>query len=332
MKLSEPIPFILTTTHSASDAYERVLDYAGASLHRDSFDELIISDTRNGVATYTGKGLSKGFINSQDDNMPANADADWSAWPTLNSSNAPLDSDGDGMPDTYEDFNDLDSSDPSDGVKVAKNGYTNIENYLNSLVATITTKQMIGGTQMGEVKNKSEEEVESKYELQQTTSNGDWTFNNGFSITSSKGYATGKNLGIKYSRNTKYTINIPEGITISKVEFSGYSNVDEETAYLGELNGKTFGATEYVFPARTDNTEATHVVTLTTPATKTITFTPKGQQVVWRIALYTATSSGIQQVMTITPEHSSIYDMQGRKLTEEPTKGMYIINGKKMAK
>lgn len=332
MKLSEPIPFILTTTHSASDAYERVLDYAGASLHRDSFDELIISDTRNGVATYTGKGLSKGFINSQDDNMPANADADWSAWPTLNSSNAPLDSDGDGMPDTYEDFNDLDSSDPSDGAKVAKNGYTNIENYLNSLVATITTKQMIGGTQMGEVKNESEEEVESKYELQQTTSNGDWTFNNGFSITSSKGYATGKNLGIKYSRNTKYTINIPEGITISKVEFSGYSNVDEETAYLGELNGKTFGATEYVFPARTDNTEATHVVTLTTPATKTITFTPKGQQVVWRIALYTATSSGIQQVMTITPEHSSIYDLQGRKLTEEPTKGMYIINGKKMAK
>jgi hypothetical protein len=191
---------------------------------------------------------------------------------------------------------------------------------------------MIGGTQMGEVKNEGKEEVEAKYELQQTTSNGDWTFNNGFSITSSKGYATGKNLGIKYSRNTKYTINIPEGITISKVEFSGYSNVDEETAYLGELNGKTFGATEYVFPARTDNTEATHVVTLTTPATKTITFTPKGQQVVWRIALYTATSSGIQQVMTITPEHSSIYDMQGRKLTEEPTKGMYIINGKKMAK
>ncbi len=332
MKLNEPIPFILTTTHSAADAYECVLDYAGASFHRDSFDELMVSDTRNGVATYTGKGLSKGFINSQDDNMPADATADWFAWPTLNMGNIPLDSDGDGIPDTYEDFNDLDSSDPADGAKIAKNGYTNLENYLNSLVAAITTKQAIGGTQMGNIQTVGEEGVEAKYELQQNTHDDKWTFNNGFSITSSKDYATGKNLGIKYSRNTKYTINIPEGITIEKVEFSGYSNVDNETAYLGELNGQTFGTNEYVFPARTDNTEATHTITLAQPATKTITFTPKGQQVVWRIVLYTPATSGIQQTTTITLNEDAIYDLQGRKVIGQPTKGIYIINGKKVVK
>ena len=207
-----------------------------------------------------------------------------------------------------------------------------MENYLNSLVAAITTKQAIGGTQMGDIQTVGEEGIEAKYELQQTTSNGDWTFNNGFSITSSKGYATGKNLGIKYSRNTKYTINIPEGITIEKVEFSGYSNVDNETAYLGELNGQTFGTNEYVFPARTDNTEATHTITLAQPATKTITFTPKGQQVVWRIALYTPATSGIQQTTTITLDEDAIYDLQGRKVIGQPTKGIYIINGKKVVK
>ncbi len=333
MKLTEPIPFILTTTHSAADAYERVLDYAGASLHRDSYDELIISDTRNGVATYTGKGLSKGFINSQDDNKPADAGDDWSAWPTLTSKTAPADSDGDGIPDTWEDFNDLDCDDPTDAAKIASNGYTNLENYLNSLVANITTSQLEGGTQMGDTQSIGEEGVEAVYELQQTTSNGDWTFSNGFSITTGKGYANGNNLGIKYSRNEKYTINIPDGITIAKVAFAGYSNVDNETAYLGELNGQTFGTTDYVFPSRSDNKEATHTVTLATPATKKITFTPKGQQVVWRISLYTVSTSGVKQVVAITPNETPvIYDLQGRKVAGEPTKGIYIINGKKVVR
>ncbi|MBQ5456700.1 MAG: hypothetical protein IIT63_12865, partial [Prevotella sp.] len=107
---------------------------------------------------------------------------------------------------------------------------------------------------------------------------------------------------------------------------------DNETAYLGELNGQTFGTNEYVFPARTDNTEATHTITLAQPATKTITFTPKGQQVVWRIALYTPATSGIQQTTTITLNEDAIYDLQGRKVIGQPTKGIYIINGKKIVK
>jgi hypothetical protein len=329
MKLDSPIPFVLTTTHSAEDAYERVLDYAGASLHRDTFDEMIVSDTRNGVASHTGNGLGKGFINSQEDNRPADAGSDWSAWPTLNSTNAPTDSDGDGMPDTYEDINNLDSTNASDGAQMADNGYTNVENYLNGLVSNITSKQVEGGTPMGDIQTIEEGGVEVMYELQQTTSNGDWTFNNGFSISSSKGYAEGKNLGIKYSRNTVYTINIPDGISIAKVGFAGYSNVDGETAYLGELNGNTFGETDYVFPSRSDNTEAEHTITLYTPATKKITFTPRGQQVVWRIYLYTTATSDVKQVISVPSDKESIYDLQGRKVMGIPTKGIYIINGKK---
>ena len=131
IKLAEPIDYILTTTHSAADAYDRVLDFAGASLHRDSFDELMVSDTRNGKATYTGSGLSKGFVNSQDDNKPAGADASWSAWPTLASKEAPKDTDGDGMPDDWELANALDPTNPNDGKTIGADGYSNLENYLN---------------------------------------------------------------------------------------------------------------------------------------------------------------------------------------------------------
>ena len=141
IKLDKPMDFVLTTTHSAADAYQRVLDYAGASLHRDSFDELMVSDTRSGTATYTGKGLSKGFINSQEDNKPAGAAADWNAWPTLNATEAPADTDGDGMPDEWETAHGLNPSSAADGNTVGADGYTNLEVYLNSLVADITGRQ-----------------------------------------------------------------------------------------------------------------------------------------------------------------------------------------------
>ena len=154
IKITEPIDFVLTTTHTAQQAYEKVLDYVGASLHRDSFDELMVSDTRNNTATYTGKGLSKGFINSQDDNKPSGAGDDWSAWPTLNSTTALIDTDGDGMPDDWEDAHGLDKNDKSDGNLTGEDGFTNLENYLNSLVADITTLQYAEGEQMGYIETK----------------------------------------------------------------------------------------------------------------------------------------------------------------------------------
>lgn len=158
IRLAQPIPHPTTTTHDAKTAYERVLQYAGASLHRDWVDELMVSDTRNGVASHTGvikdkKGRNNipGIIDSQEDNKPADAGADWQAWPVLKSEPAPKDSDGDGMPDAWEKANGLNPNDAADGNKIIDNsqltsddsnaGYTNLERYLNSIVADITTKQ-----------------------------------------------------------------------------------------------------------------------------------------------------------------------------------------------
>ncbi|MDE6655344.1 MAG: pectate lyase [Muribaculaceae bacterium] len=149
IRLSRPIDFIYTTTHSAEDAYSLVLDYAGASLHRDSHDALMVSDTREGVASYTGKNLGKGFINTQDDNRPADAADDWSAWPLLETTEAPVDTDRDGMPDAWETENGFDPADPEDRNTVMPDGYTALEHYINGLVEEITIAQNAGGVPDG---------------------------------------------------------------------------------------------------------------------------------------------------------------------------------------
>ena len=286
IRLHAPIPYVVTTTHTAALAYERVLDYAGASLSRDSFDDLMVSDTRNGKATYTGSGQGSGYINSQDDNKPSGASSSWSAWPTLNSSAAPTDTDGDGMPDAWESANGLNPNDAADGALVADNGYTNVENYMNSLVETITTNQNAGGTMTGE--GETVQEV-TDYEISALTSNGDWTFQNGVSIRESgtPGVVSKTNY-LKFSRNHQYTIVLPDDVTIESVTITGNLNLDEGTAYLKELNGQTYASTDYVFSNRLANDDRTYTITLETPATGTLTFTPSGDgQVGWMLTLHT---------------------------------------------
>ena len=148
MRMEYPIDYAPVTTHTAEKAFEKVLDYAGASLHRDNLDETIVSDTRNGETTYTGKDCKLGIINSQDDLKPADAGDDWSAWPELKSETAPTDSDGDGMPDEWEKANGLNPKDAADGKQTNADGYTNLEVYINSLVADITERQNEGGINM----------------------------------------------------------------------------------------------------------------------------------------------------------------------------------------
>jgi pectate lyase len=105
-------------TESADKAYKDVLDHAGATpWHRDAVDARIVA----GVRDQTGR-----VINSQ---------KEVGGWPELKSAPAPVDSDGDGIPDDWEKAHGLDPNDPTDASKPAKDGsgYSNIEVYINSL-------------------------------------------------------------------------------------------------------------------------------------------------------------------------------------------------------
>lgn len=169
-----------------------------------------------------------------------------------------------------------------------------------------------------------------------------WTFNNGCSIESSKGYATAKSKTIKYSKGVQFTINLPENISITSAIFAGYANEDNKTCYLSELNGTTFASDKYVFPSRLTQTDTSTKfdITLATPATGVLTFTPQGTQAAWVITLkgVKVTSSGINNVvLTAKVNNNNIYDLSGRmvKLNAKAEdlqglkKGIYIYNNKK---
>lgn len=150
MRLAAPLKTDEITTHTAQQAFDLVVAYAGCSKQRDIIDERIAKETKDGTATYTGSVTADaagapGLIDLPSDVMPQGAT---SPWPTLSdggvTADALKDTDGDGMPDVWETKNNLNPGDASDGVKatLSKEGYTNLEVYMNSLVSDITEKQI----------------------------------------------------------------------------------------------------------------------------------------------------------------------------------------------
>ena len=165
LKRTTPVETGTVTTHDARMAFERVMDYAGCSLHRDRVDERIVQETRTGTANYQGmnehngqgvvEGIDwksvgypkKGIIDSQDDVIPV---GESSAWPELVQGVILKDSDNDGMPDEWEKKYGLNPNDASDrnGKTVDEEGtYTNLEMYMNILVQKIVEDQNKGGVQ-----------------------------------------------------------------------------------------------------------------------------------------------------------------------------------------
>ncbi len=117
------------TTQTASDAYESVLNGAGAVLpRRDTLDRRIVNDVRFRVGRLVD--VQGGYPHGTPYAQTVNA------WPTLNSTTAPVDTDHDGMPDAWETANGLDPNNAADRQTVAGNGYTNLENYLNQITNT----------------------------------------------------------------------------------------------------------------------------------------------------------------------------------------------------
>ena len=126
---------VYTTTHDAATAQARVLASAGDVLHRDAVDTRAVDGVRNN----NGKII--------------NTPADVGGWPTYSATDAQKaaikDSDGDGIPDKWEDQCGLDKTDKADGAAKTidtKGRYTNLEMYLHYLTKDITSAQTKSGT------------------------------------------------------------------------------------------------------------------------------------------------------------------------------------------
>lgn len=136
IRLKEPWPAMPIKQHTAEEAYRHVLLHAGATLpKRDAIDARIMKEVEGGYATYEGTTYKMkrevadnskicGIIDSQ---------SDVGGWPELKSAEAPLDSDGDGLPDSWEEHEALDPHNADDGAEISTGGYTNLEIYLNYL-------------------------------------------------------------------------------------------------------------------------------------------------------------------------------------------------------
>jgi hypothetical protein len=116
------LPTVAVTTESAEAAYKKVLATAGASLHRDAIDQRLI-----GYLQSLGK---EGQI--------FKTEADAGGQGTIANAKAGADSDGDGMPDTWETAHHLNPKDAKDAATKTTVGYTHLEDYFNQLAATGT--------------------------------------------------------------------------------------------------------------------------------------------------------------------------------------------------
>lgn len=144
IKMDSPAPTGSIITHSADVAFQKVLAYAGASLHRDEVDARYMEETATGTATYTGSVTKKpGLIDVVAD---VNGYTE-NTFPT-GAHPADYDTDGDGIPNEWEIRYGLNPNSAADGKTYTldtKKYYTNLEVYCNSLVEDIMKQGMADG-------------------------------------------------------------------------------------------------------------------------------------------------------------------------------------------
>ncbi|MDP4210311.1 MAG: pectate lyase [Bacteroidota bacterium] len=116
---NKPFDVAPVKTSSAKQAYTDVVALTGAICPvRDAIDSRLIDEVKN------NKGK---IINSQDE---------VSGWPVYRTVQLNKDSDGDGIPDSWETSHGLNANDPKDASIINNDGYSNIENYINGIALT----------------------------------------------------------------------------------------------------------------------------------------------------------------------------------------------------
>lgn len=363
IKLDAPIENIPVTMHTAEMAYEKVLKYVGASIKRDALDEIMISDTRDGKASFTGTGNGSGFINTENDVKYADGTT---GLPVLTSGTAPTDTDKDGMPDAWETANGLNPNSSSDGKLYtldSKGFYTNVEVYINSIVEDMVKNQNAEAVtstdeyypmykdENGVVYNDPNRktytyilaDANSTYSNKKYTYTDDMTTNGDESILSMSFvksgtvFASPANGYDRLYKNSKHTIALPEGLNITSISIKGYANSSSTNSYISEMCGTTYGATDFVinkYNADGSFAESEHKFKFAEAKTGSMTFTLGGADAFCIIVLegYLTGALGIEETVTVPVRlhDGKTYNLQGIEVSEPTQKGIYIRNGKKI--
>ena len=131
--LAEPCDYPVLPAVTAESLIGDLLPTVGASLpYRDNLDWMLLADVRS-------LGLD-GEIISDERTLDIGAPDTWNLWDGKSSvgggspAASRTDSDGDGMPDTWEEANGTDPA-RDDAMELQADGYTNIEHYINAISA-----------------------------------------------------------------------------------------------------------------------------------------------------------------------------------------------------
>lgn len=161
-EISSPLPLAgpsgetcYTTTHQYQTSFDRVVAYAGASLVRDEVDVRIAEETKDGTCfSKDGTTSSSAAAGSTSANGMIDSQSVVGGWPSYSAdisgsgNNDRTDTDGDGMPDWFENLSGLDPEDASDASASTIDiygRYSNFEMYLHYLVREIVSAQTEDG-------------------------------------------------------------------------------------------------------------------------------------------------------------------------------------------
>ncbi len=360
MRIDAPISYGYVTTHTADKAYEKVVEYAGASYKRDTHDAYIADDVRNGVASHCAPGTTTGFIDNQDQA---------GGFPTLASAAAPVDTDGDGMPDEWEKENGLDPNNADDRNKYnldSRRYYTNLEVYCNSLVEDLVKAQN------AEAVTDMESAFEEYYPDYQngeavaaavmyahpdgSTKANTQTWDDGakLTITGNSGKTldpatpiTYKELttygkSIKLSNGAQNTFYCPEGKVATGVTFISYVNKNPiaRTSYWKEVAGVNYDESTATLMKSALDAENPDVISFSLPNLSQFTFTNTGEQPCFMLEVTMTDATSVKGVQTVggAAVTTNVYSINGRLLIKNATdadinalgSGVYVVGNRKI--
>ena len=220
------------TTQAATDAYDAVLLGAGATLpRRDTLDQRIANDVRNRTGRIID--VQGGYPHGTAYSLTVNA------WPTLNSTTAPVDTDHDGMPDTWETSHNLNPNDATDRNTYDGSGYTMLENYLNGVDNTDPSVAVGGSLKYFSQSSASPSDV-------QTYTVAGYNLTGNVSITPPASYELSLD-GTTWYGSTSPIVLTPAAGTLSSTTIRVRLKATAEGTYAGNITHVSAGAvTTYV--------------------------------------------------------------------------------------
>lgn len=212
---------------SATDAFDAVMQGAGATLpRRDTLDQRIVNDVRNRTGRIID--VQGGYPHGTAYNLTVNA------WPTLNATTPPVDTDHDGMPDSWELSHGLNPNDPADRNTYDGTGYTALENYLNGVQNT-DPSIAVGGT----IKNFSQSGA-SPSDVQTYTVAG-YNLTGNVTITPPAGYELSLDGTTWYGSANPIVLTTTAG-SLSSTTIRVRLNASAQGTYAGNITHASAGA------------------------------------------------------------------------------------------